>query len=172
MANHFKLLISISLLALLIVLGWQWVNERLSAEPLTESDIREKVQTQYNGEITDVTSTEGHYLATIELEEGVYEVAVLKKDGRISDIKPIKKFQNNDSTSGSQSENTKTQPITEEKAKAVALNEIEGEVDDIDFESEGDPAFYLVEIERPGGEEATVQIHALSGEIMSVTWDD
>ncbi|WP_406944752.1 PepSY domain-containing protein [Halobacillus sp. SY10] len=174
MANHFKLLISISLLALLIVLGWQWVNERLSAEPLTESDIREKVQTQYNGEITDVTSTEGHYLATIELEEGVYEVAVLKKDGRISDIKPIEKFQDNDSTtsSDSQSENTKTQPITEEKAKAVALNEIEGEVDDIDFESEVDPAFYLVEIERPGGEEATVQIHALSGEIMSVTWDD
>ncbi|WP_394218387.1 PepSY domain-containing protein [Halobacillus trueperi] len=174
MANRFKVLISIGLLTLLIVLGWQWINQSLSAEPLSESDIREKVQTQYNGEITDVTSVEDHYLATIELDEGVYEVVVLKKDGRISDIRPLGSLKDNDSTAPSedQSENAQTEPITEEKAKAVALNEIEGEVDDIDYESGGDPAFYLVEIERSGGEEATVQVHALTGEIMSVTWDD
>ncbi|MYL49233.1 hypothetical protein GLV98_07040 [Halobacillus litoralis] len=174
MANRFKVLISIGLLTLLIVLGWQWINQSLSAEPLSESDIREKVQTQYNGEITDVTSMEDHYLATIELDEGVYEVVVLKKDGRISDIRPLESLKDNDSTAPSedQSENAQTEPITEEKAKAVALNEIEGAVDDIDYESGGDPAFYLVEIERAGGEEATVQVHALTGEIMSVTWDD
>ncbi|MEC3883914.1 PepSY domain-containing protein [Halobacillus sp. HZG1] len=174
MANRLKVLISIALLTLLIILGWQWVHQSLSAEPLSESDVREKVQTQYNGEITDVTSMEDHYLATIALDEGVYEVVVIKTDGRISEIRPLESFKDNDSPSPPEDkfESAQTEPITEEKAKAVALNEIEGEVDDIDFESEEEPAFYLVEIERSGGAEATVQVHALTGEIMSVTWDD
>lgn len=174
MANRFKVLIFIGLLALLVLAGWLWVNQRLSAEPLSESQIREKVQTRYNGEITNMTSEEEHYLATIELDEGIYEVVVSKKNGRISDMRTAEKFQDKETEDPpeGQSGNEKTQPITEEEAKAKARNEIDGVVDDIDFESEGDPAFYLVEIERSGGEEATVQIHALTGEIMSVTWDD
>ncbi|MGR9048755.1 PepSY domain-containing protein [Halobacillus faecis] len=174
MANRFKVMISIGLLALLIIIGWQWVNQKLSAEPLSESEIREKIQTQYNGEITDLTSMEDHYLATIKLEEGIYEMTVSKVDGRISDMRTFENFKDDEPpvSSEDQSENAQAPPITEEKAVAVALNEIEGDVDDVDFEAEGNPAFYLVEIERSGGVEATIQIHALTGEIMSITWDD
>ncbi|GEN54473.1 PepSY domain-containing protein [Halobacillus faecis] len=174
MANRFKVMISIGLLALLIIIGWQWVNQKLSAEPLSELEIREKIQTQYNGEITDLTSMEDQYLATIELEEGIYEMTVSKVDGRISDMRTLENFKDDEPplSSEGQSENAQEPPITEEKAVTVALNEIEGDVDDVDFEAEGDLAFYLVEIERSGGEEATIQIHALTGDIMSITWDD
>lgn len=62
--------------------------------------------------------------------------------------------------------------LTESEAARIALQHIPGELDDVDLEQSGGVAYYLVEIERDDDMEATVQIHAITGEIMSVTWDD
>ncbi|WP_432353914.1 PepSY domain-containing protein [Sporosarcina sp. A2] len=69
----------------------------------------------------------------------------------------------------------KTVMLTEQQAVQIALRQLNGEVDDVDFVNTSDGGYYLVEIEidvDDGPDEATYQIHAISGKIMSVTWDD
>lgn len=69
----------------------------------------------------------------------------------------------------------KTVLLTEQQAIQIALRQLNGEVDDVDFVKTSEGGYYLVEIEidvDEGPDEATYQIHAISGKIMSVTWDD
>ncbi|VDG98337.1 Peptidase propeptide and YPEB domain [Lysinibacillus sphaericus] len=69
----------------------------------------------------------------------------------------------------------KTVLLTEQQAIQIALRQLNGEVDDVDFVETSEGGYYLVEIEidvDEGPDEATYQIHAISGKIMSVTWDD
>jgi uncharacterized membrane protein YkoI len=75
-------------------------------------------------------------------------------------------------------DNLKTKPeapkqLTEKEAIAIALKQLDGKVDDVELEESGGSTYYLVDIEREGEEtEATIQINAISGEVMSVIWDD
>ncbi len=64
--------------------------------------------------------------------------------------------------------------ITEKQAEQIALGQVKGEVDDIKFKHSGKTGqqYYLVEIDTPDDREAAVQINAISGAVMSVTWDD
>jgi uncharacterized membrane protein YkoI len=63
--------------------------------------------------------------------------------------------------------------LTEKEAIAIALEQLNGEVDDVELEQSGGSIYYLIEIEREGEEaEATIQINAISGEVMSVIWDN
>ena len=52
-----------------------------------------------------------------------------------------------------------------------------GEVDDVDFVNSEAGGYYLVQIEIDTDDdddmdEVTYQIHAISGKVMTVTWDD
>ncbi|CEG26556.1 peptidase propeptide and ypeb domain-containing protein [Bacillus sp. B-jedd] len=62
--------------------------------------------------------------------------------------------------------------ITEHEAASIAQKEVQGEVDDIDLETENGQTFYLVEIQTVDDREATVQVHAITGAVMSVLWDE
>ncbi|MFS0577426.1 PepSY domain-containing protein [Sporosarcina sp. 179-K 3D1 HS] len=73
----------------------------------------------------------------------------------------------------------KTVLISEKQAGQIALNQLKrgtiAEVDDIDYEKSTDGGYYLVKIDIDTNadlDEVTYQIHAISGKIMSVTWDD
>ncbi|WP_026583905.1 PepSY domain-containing protein [Bacillus sp. J33] len=62
--------------------------------------------------------------------------------------------------------------LTEDQAVQHALKELPGKVDDIDFEAADNTSYYFVEIETADNREAVVQINAITGGVMSVTWDD
>ena len=62
--------------------------------------------------------------------------------------------------------------ITEEEAGQIALKEINGSINDVDLEEEDNLIFYLVEIDTPDDKEAIVQIDAITGAILTITWDD
>lgn len=65
-----------------------------------------------------------------------------------------------------------TKTLTETEAAEIARAEVQGEVDDIWFETENNQSHYLVKIETEDDREAIVQVHAITGNIMSVRWDD
>ncbi|MEK4249843.1 PepSY domain-containing protein [Paenibacillus sp. FSL W7-1287] len=67
---------------------------------------------------------------------------------------------------------TTTALVSEKKASEIALKQIAGEIDDIDLHSKGDQRYYLIEIESTDGQDAVVQIHAVSGKVMSISWDN
>ncbi|WP_252501734.1 PepSY domain-containing protein [Sporosarcina sp. Marseille-Q4943] len=73
----------------------------------------------------------------------------------------------------------KTVLISEQKAKKIGMAQLPagaiGEVDDVDFVNSEDGGYYLVQIEIDTDDdmdEVTYQIHAISGKVMTVTWDD
>lgn len=62
--------------------------------------------------------------------------------------------------------------LTEKEAVEIARTQVQGEVDDIWLETENNQTYYLIKIETNDDREATVQIHAITGDVMSVAWDD
>ena len=69
----------------------------------------------------------------------------------------------------------KTVLLTQQQAIQIALRQLNGKVDDVEFVSTAQGGYSLIEIEidvEDGPDEATYQIHAISGKVMSVTWDD
>lgn len=64
-----------------------------------------------------------------------------------------------------------TSRITEDEAVKIALNTVSGEVDDIDFEKEDGVYYYFIEIEQDDDREAEIQINAITGEVINITWD-
>ncbi|WP_338552570.1 PepSY domain-containing protein [Paenibacillus sp. KS-LC4] len=64
------------------------------------------------------------------------------------------------------------QGISPDEAEAIALKQVKGKVEDTELKSSDRARYYLVEIDTPDDREATVQIHAVTGAIMSITWDE
>lgn len=63
--------------------------------------------------------------------------------------------------------------LSREEAIAIAQETLAGEVQEVEFTETTDGGFYLIEIENEElDKEATVQIHAIRGETMTVEWDD
>ena len=63
--------------------------------------------------------------------------------------------------------------LSQEEAITIAKETLAGEVQDVEFTETADGGYYLIEIENEESEkEATVQIHAIRGETMTVEWDD
>ena len=62
--------------------------------------------------------------------------------------------------------------ITSEEAIQITLDTVYGEVDDVDLEDEDGQLYYFIEIETEDDLEAEIQIHAISGEVISIEWDD
>lgn len=63
--------------------------------------------------------------------------------------------------------------ISREEAVSLAMETLDGEVQEVEFTDTPDGGYYLVEIENDETEkEVTVQIHAIRGETLTVDWDD
>ena len=63
--------------------------------------------------------------------------------------------------------------LAEEEVEKIAMAEVAGEVDDTELRGEDtNHPYYLVEIETDDDKEAVIQIHAITGKVQSVTWDD
>ncbi|KXH83826.1 PepSY domain-containing protein [Sporosarcina sp. HYO08] len=81
----------------------------------------------------------------------------------------------NEKPTGSSELKEETVLISKQQAINIALAQQKGEVDDVDFVRTESGGYYIVEIEVENdarGDEVYFQIHAISGKILSVTWDD
>ncbi|MGG4488299.1 PepSY domain-containing protein [Metabacillus idriensis] len=130
--------------------------ERENEPVLTEAEAKKLAEQTYSGNVQMIT-----------LQGETYSILLLTK------TEEIKVEMNGDSgeiTSEDKSSIEKTkQPVklTEEQAEKIALDEVKGKIEDIDLEEEEGSVFYEVEIES-GQQEATIQIDAFTGEILSV----
>jgi len=63
--------------------------------------------------------------------------------------------------------------ISQDGAIAIAKETLDGTVDEVEFVQTTDGGYYLVEMDDDASDrEATIQIHAIRGETMTVEWDD
>lgn len=66
----------------------------------------------------------------------------------------------------------KPKNISKSEAIQIALDTVYGEVDDVDLETVNGQLYYFIEIERDDDVEADIQINAITGEVISIEWDD
>jgi len=127
---------------------------------LTEKELKKKILLEEPGEL----------IFFKKIEQNIYKAIVSKSNQRT-----ILKV---DASSGEiifrkiEVEKEAYAKITEEQAGQIALEQVQGNVNDIDFEDEDNLIYYLVEIDTSDDREAIVQIDAITGEILSVYWDD
>jgi uncharacterized membrane protein YkoI len=183
-----KVGLGIIAIVVLSVIIWQLMKSITFAEPLTQEDAMSKVQNMYKAEIVKVEQQQNKYVMTIKVQSGTYEIVINRETGEVGNLKQIK----NETVSGNKvvdkqtnppSPTTETPPttqspdepvrtITEEEAVAIALQNISGTVDGIKTNQSNGVTYYLIEVERTDGEEGTVQINGITGEVISITWDD
>lgn len=174
---------------LLLVLAALWLLDRKESEPLlTRAQAEQAILDEYPGQLENLRLQSGNYTGELLTAQGRYE---LKLDGATGEIISIVLLKRADEpavqptaaaspvpTSGAAATPSPAPPptaagvVSEKEAARLALKEVPGEVDDVDTEIDDSGAFYLVEIHTPDGREAVVQVNAISGSIMSVTWEE
>lgn len=171
------------------VIIWQLFVRMTSAEPLTAQQASSKVESLYNGKIMEVQEENKLFVFELELSSGIYEIEVNRETGEIGRLTKIGAETANQANPKGQQENPATEPketegsdsspteyqnhlITEEEAKEIAIQQISGKVDELETKEIDGVFYYLVEVERQDGKEGTVQIHGVTGDVVSITWDD
>lgn len=140
---------------------------------LTEEQAEEIALAEAEGEVEETvySAEQNEYEIRITGETEVTTVALSAETGEVRKIsaeeiaeeEPIK-------------EEPAEEPgriITRDEAVAIARQTLDGELQEVEFVETGDGGYYLVEIENDAtDQEATIQIHAIRGDTMTVDWDD
>jgi uncharacterized membrane protein YkoI len=132
-------------------------------ELLSDDEIKKIILSAVNGTITSFEKVENE-------DETIYKAVVKEKNKQTSLTV--------DAVTGkilSSTTTTINQPpkrLTATEAREIAKKQVNGVVDHISLETSGQQTYYLVEMKTQDGREAIVQIHAITGNVMSVTWDD
>jgi uncharacterized membrane protein YkoI len=130
---------------------------------LSEDEIRTIIQNEVKGSITSIERINNNqapiYKAVVNEADKQTTITVDAISGKIL---------------STQSDVIKEAPKTlnEQEARKIALEQIPGTIDDILLETKNEQTYYLVEIETQDDREAIIQIHAITGKVLSITWDD
>lgn len=177
-------------IVLLLVFAAQRLLQGRAGKPLPEEQARQVVLAEYPGTITSLELQSGRYVAELERDQGQYELQLDAYSGEILSIVLLQPAASSAVTPAPQPSSTPASGSTippdaspspspsagrafsEEEAVQLALQEVPGEPDDVETGINASGAFYLVEIKTFDDREAIVQVDAISGNIMSVSWED
>jgi len=127
---------------------------------LSEKQIKQLMASAY-GEVENIKLNHTVYTVLVENKDTQKELTIDAYTGKVlteKDIQPVKQPEGGG-------------VLSEQQAIKIALQQLNGEIDSVDYEETEDGGYYLVEIETKE-EEAVFQIHAISGKVMSVSWDE
>jgi uncharacterized membrane protein YkoI len=131
---------------------------------LSEDEIKTIILNEVRGSIASIKRMENNqepiYLAIINQANKQTTITVDAISGKILSTK-------------SDVINDPPKTLTQQEAGKIALKQIQGTIDDILLETKNEETYFLVEIETQDDRgEAIVQIHAITGKVLSITWDD
>lgn len=178
-----KWLIIAIILGVIAIIASLYVKNQTFASQISATEAKEKVEQLYSGEVLSTTEKEHNFLLTLSLPAGEYEVVLDRDSGEIlSMIKTKTTPIDLNVDQGSEVEEEPTEPtpsneeipsqITEQEAISIALQYMPGTLEEAELEESNGVTYYKVEIEEKDQQEATIQVHSITGEIMSVTYDD
>lgn len=143
---------------------------------LSESVMKKKIQEQFGAKPDDLVLEGDVYKATIEEETKTTIVQADALTGEIleesvADKSPAPEDKPTDEADKPEPPPKPPVRLTENEAVAIALEEVPGQLDDVDYEESDSGGYFLIQIES-GEREAEVQVHAISREVISLIWDD
>lgn len=133
-----------------------------AAQVISEADIQTIITTKYTGTTERISLNKNGEVPVYEVDLAENQKLKKVKIDALSGVVISETVKETTSESAL---------ISREQAIQIALGQLKGEVDHVSFEKTNDGGFYLIEIDGEE-EEAVFQIHAISGKILSVEWDD
>lgn len=165
------LVAAILTLTLVVVLA---VKHLTTPQQLTVAEMTKQIEQSYNAEVITLVEKSEHFVASFKQDGSIFEVSIDDETGQLSKLVLIQ--QNSAPSADNKPEQQPSQPqtptvLTKQQAIDIALKEVSGEIDSVDFENTSDGGYYFVEVEQEH-QEITIQIHAITGKILSIQSDD
>lgn len=182
----------------ILIMSYFAYNQLVTSTTLSKKDIESRIAALYSGNVQTMTKNGSQYNVTFSVEDYIYEVVINEDYGTFEQLVLIKEgtptadkppalevpeepnetpdepVQKPESTPKPQPAPTKPERLTEQQAIAIAKKQAVGTVEDIEFYPNANGGYYIVEIENDNddGEDVTLQIHAITGKVLSVSFDD
>ncbi|MEH7418628.1 PepSY domain-containing protein [Neobacillus drentensis] len=144
------------------IVSMEKLADQTPQQILTETEVRALISKKTKGTITSIKKEkqDGKEIYLVSVNEGTNLTTFIV-----------------DSVTGtiSTSSTVKTEPpkkLTEAEAVKLALQQVDGTVDEISFETKNNQPYYFVKVKAKDKQEAIVQVHAIKGTVVSITWDD
>src|SRR5699024_3201277 len=154
------------------VLDVKRIKKEKPKKELEKEEIKEIIEQKQIGEKEEVYLTlDGETGEILEQEEEKIQTADKENTSESTEENNSSNKEEEKPEQSGESEE-KSQNLTTEEAVQIALDTVYGEVDDIDLEDEDGQQYYFIEIETDDDQEAEIQIHAITGEVISIEWDD
>lgn len=181
--NKYWLWIGAGLLTILVLFFGLSKGLSPSADSLSKKEAEKLIETRYKGKVTKLDQEGGLYNIEMVREDVLYSIKLSLSSGEVvsidktgntqtpSEVPPAEEQPVPPQTNGGDGNGTAS-TITEDEAVGIALQQVAGIVDDVELETEDAFPYYLVEIDTNDEREADIQIHAITGEVLSVSWED
>ncbi|MEE1130710.1 MAG: PepSY domain-containing protein [Caryophanon sp.] len=148
-------------------------------ERITLQQAEQKIAQAYNAEVLESHAAGESFTITFSNATGQYD-ATVNAHGQIVALTQtiaadVQEAEREEETTPEEevkptSPSTPTQ-ITSDEALRIATARFAGSVEDIEFVASSNGGYYDIELES-GEQEVTMQVHALTGDILSVVYDD
>lgn len=138
------------------------------AKNINEQEAEEIALAEADGEIEDnsYSSETNEYAITVA---GAADISIITVSAETGDVRKI----TTEEIAEAEPVEEPDRVITSDEAVAIARQTLDGEVQEVEFVETADGGYYLVEIENDAtDQEATMEIHAIRGETITVDWDD
>lgn len=159
------ILIGLAVVAMSAYFVWlQFIRE----EPMSDEALADRIGVMYDAAPTFIERTRDTAHYEFKQNGVTYKVSVDRYKGRVMTLEKLK---GTFKATKDRAQETQSKMLTDDEAIKIAKKQLTGEVEALSYRSTSDGGYYLIEIDD-GTREAVFQIHALSGDVLSVTWDD
>ncbi|WP_422123697.1 PepSY domain-containing protein [Planococcus sp. X10-3] len=143
------------------------------ANNLTEQQAEDIALAEAEGEITATVYSKERNEYEVEIT-GETQLAIVAISAETGEVRKISTEEIADAEPPEEEPAAEPERIiTRDEAVAIARQTLDGELQEVEFIETADGGYYLVEIENDDtDQEATIQIHAIRGETLTVDWDD
>lgn len=144
------------------------------AKSIDENQAEDIALAEVEGQIeeTKYVKEQNEYEVRVEGNKQISILAISAETGEIRKIS-TEEIAKEDPVTAEQPTAKSGGVISREEAIAIARETLNGEVQEVEFTETADGGYYLVEIENDEtDQEATIEIHAIRGETLTVDWDD
>lgn len=135
-------------------------SEQTNEPAISEEKAKQLAVDKYSGNVRSLSAGE-------EQGEKIYHITIRTKQEEIKLVMSANSGEITSEDKRSIEKDTQQVKLTEVQARKIALDEINGKIEDIELEEDDGHVFYEVEMDAKE-QEAVIQIDAFTGEILSV----
>lgn len=192
------LIIPTILTIVIIILAYLVFNQLMTSTVLTKADIETRISALYGGKVETIVKNGSQYNVTFTVDDYIYEVVANEEYGKFEQltlikegtppseevpttldeeepITPDEKLATDDTRLEPETDPqpaVKQERLTKAKVIEIAKKQASGTIDEVEFFQDNSGGYFIVEIENDDGDDVTLQIHAITGKILSVSFDD